>query len=76
MVPWGVSRPCDPEDTCLLQPWGQWAGLPGNVFSASGDLACLPVNGTPRPTFDGEQGAKAVPRSVEAAEWLGSEGRP
>ena len=56
--PWGVNPPCDPEDTCLLQPWGQWAGLPGNVFSGWGDLACLPVDRTHRPTFDGEQGGK------------------
>ena len=31
---------------------------PGNVFSAWGDLACLPIDRTHRPTFNGEQGGK------------------
>ena len=32
---------------------------PGNVFSAWGDLACLPIDRTHRPTFNGDQGGKA-----------------
>ena len=43
---------------------------PGETWSASLSM------GHPGPHSMGNRGTKAVPRSVEAAEWLGSEVRP
>ena len=74
--PWGVSPPCDPEDTCLLQPWGQWAWGLGTYFQAGETWSASPSIGHTGPPSMGSSGAKAVLRSVEEAEWLGSEERP